>query len=111
MLWHHRPTTPHPPDGPGARSYAGAIANGEVSYPGDARFTEHIGNAHRRAVPVRDEDGGQLWVIAKERSESPHKIDAAVAAVLSWQARLDSIAAGEGPEEPSLYESRGFIEL
>jgi hypothetical protein len=38
--------------------------------------------------------------IAKDHPDSPRKIDAAVAAVLAWQARLDAIAAGVGRESP-----------
>jgi hypothetical protein len=33
-------------------------------------------------------------LIQKERTDSPHKIDAAMAAVLSWKARTDAVAAG-----------------
>ena len=98
-------------DGPGVRGFAGAIATGDLSHSGDAILAAHIGNAHRRAVAVRDEDGEPLWTIAKERADSPHKIDAAVAAVLSWEARTDAIAAGAGREEPSIYETRGLIEV
>jgi hypothetical protein len=32
--------------------------------------------------------------IAKDHPDSSRKIDAAVAAVLAWQARLDAVAAG-----------------
>ena len=93
------------------RGLAGAIATGELSHSGDALLAEHIGAAHRRAVAVRDEDGEALWTVAKERPDSPHKIDAAVAAVLSWEARTDAIAAGAGRDEPSVYETRGAIEV
>jgi len=33
-------------------------------------------------------------VIYKERPDSPFKIDAAMAGILSWEARCDAIAAG-----------------
>ena len=36
-----------------------------------------------------------MWLIRKERSDSPKKIDAAIAAVLSWEARRDAIASGQ----------------
>ncbi len=39
-----------------------------------------------------------MWVIHKDRPDSPQKIDAAVAAVLSWEARTDAIAAGANVE-------------
>ncbi len=76
------------------RSYTSAIVHREVSHSGDERLTEHIGNACRRYVNARDEDGHQLCVITKERPDSPHKIDGAVAAVLSWAARMQALAAG-----------------
>ena len=91
------------------RGFAGAIATGELSHSGDALLAEHVGHAHRRAVSVRDEDGEALFVVSKERPDSPHKIDAAVAAILSWEARTDAIAAGAGRDEPSVYEDRGLI--
>ena len=42
---------------------------------------------------MRDEQGKPLWLIQKERPDSPHKIDLAMAGVLSWEARTDAIAA------------------
>lgn len=91
------------------RAYANAIADGDLTHPADAVFEHHIGNAHRRTVSVRDEKGEQLWTIYKERSDSPKKIDVAMAAILSWEARRDAIAKGAGPEEPSVYEERGIL--
>jgi hypothetical protein len=41
-----------------------------------------------------DEDGRQMFVIGKERDDSPLLMDAAVAGCLSWEARGDAIAAG-----------------
>lgn len=71
-----------------------AINEGALSHSGDKRLERHLGNARRRDLPFRDEDGRVLWLISKERHDSPHKIDAAMAAVLSWEARRDAIAAG-----------------
>lgn len=76
------------------RSYANAINEGEVTHDGDAHFTRHIGNAVRRKTPYRDERDQPMYVIQKDRSDSVHKIDAASAGVISWQARNDAIAAG-----------------
>ena len=42
-------------------------------------------NARRRDSLVRDDQGERLFSIAKERPDSPHKIDLAMAAVLSWR--------------------------
>lgn len=63
----------------------------EVTYDGDSTFTRHLLNARRRV----DRIGVQ---IAKETPDSPRKIDAAFAAILAWQARLDAVAAGAGKQ-------------
>jgi hypothetical protein len=64
-----------------------AIADGEMTHDGSSVLTRHVLNARRR--PGRS--GTQ---IAKENPDSVNKIDAAVAAILAWQARLDAVAAG-----------------
>jgi hypothetical protein len=46
-----------------------------------------------------------LFALQKESQHSRLKIDAAVAAVLSWEARTDAIAAGVRAG-PSIYETR-----
>jgi hypothetical protein len=43
---------------------------------------------------IRDDDDEMMWIIQKERPDSPLKIDAAMASGLSWQARNDAIASG-----------------
>jgi hypothetical protein len=92
------------------RAYANAIVDGDLSQSGDAAFARHIGNAHRRLLDMRDEDNRPVWIIQKERPGSPNKMDAAVAGVLSWRARLDALAAGVTAEEgPALFESRGLV--
>jgi len=82
-----------------------AIREGRISHDGDARFARHIGNARRKDLPGwRDEQGKPLWLIQKERPDSPHKIDLAMAATLSWEARMDAISAGvEVSAEPVLF--------
>lgn len=78
------------------RSFSGAIASGEVSHDGDPRFDDHMGNARQLVTGLVDEQERPLWILRKERPDSPKKIDAAVTAVISWEARNDAIAAGEG---------------
>lgn len=78
------------------KTYATAIRAGEVTHDGSTDFARHIGAAQKRDVRMVDEDGSPLWVMEKERHDSPNKIDLAMAGGLSWQARLESIAAGEG---------------
>jgi phage terminase large subunit-like protein len=53
-----------------ARFYE-AVVNGQVSHSGDSRLARHIGNAVLR----EDSRGARL---AKERKDSPRRIDAAV---------------------------------
>jgi hypothetical protein len=77
--------------------FEGAIRNGartvaelgvpELTHDGSYALTRHVLAARRR---VRS---GKLTV-QKEHDYSPRKIDACVAAILAWQARLDAIAKG-----------------
>jgi hypothetical protein len=64
-----------------------AVVNREMTHDGSGVLTRHVLNARRK---VRN---GQLH-IGKEFPESMNKIDAAVAAVLAWQCRVDAVAAG-----------------
>lgn len=76
-------------------NYDTAIKEQRLQHDGDARLVRHVGNARRHNIPGwMSEQGTPLWLIQKERSDSPHKIDIAMAAVLSWQARTDAIASG-----------------
>jgi phage terminase large subunit-like protein len=93
------------------RSFDTAVTSGELRHDGNPHFTRHIGNAVRRVLNLRDEEGHPLWTIYKERSDSPHKIDAAMAAILSWEARCDALAAGAGQDQDSVYEERGLLSL
>jgi phage terminase large subunit-like protein len=81
-----------------------AIKEGHVTHAGDPNYLRHLGNARKRPLHQVDERGQARWVISKDRSDSPHKIDVAMAGVLSWQARTDAIAEGvDGPvPEPEL---------
>jgi len=76
------------------RAYANAIQSGELTHDGSTGLARHLGNACRRMLTIRDDQGQPLWVIYKERKDSPHKIDGAMAAILSWEARTVAIAAG-----------------
>jgi phage terminase large subunit-like protein len=71
-----------------------AIKTAAITHDGDARMVRHLGNARREELNWRDDQGKALWLIRKERPDSPHKMDLAMAAVLSWEARTDAIAAG-----------------
>lgn len=88
------------------QSFSDAIAEGLISHDGDERLARHIGHARRHVLTSRDEQDRPLWLIRKERADSPFKIDLAMAAVLSWEARTDAIAAGAmtpGERIPNLW--------
>ncbi len=67
-------------------TYTAAINTGTLSHGGDERFARHIKNSERWPVTARDDDGRRLHVIGKDRQNSPNKMDAAAAGVLSWEA-------------------------
>lgn len=69
----------------------GAIRNGDMTHDGSYALTRHVINARRRF------SAGKL-TLRKEHDYSINKIDAAIAAVLAWQARLDCIAVGIGQQ-------------
>lgn len=66
-----------------------AVVDGELTHCGSSALTRHVLNARKRKTRA----GIQ---IAKEHPDSLRKIDAAVAAALAWQARLDAVAKGIG---------------
>src|SRR5215207_164594 len=74
-----------------ARFYE-AVVNGQLTHSGDSRLARHIGNAVLR----EDARGARL---AKERKDSPRRIDAAVAAVMAH----DRAAALAGAPRHSIY--------
>jgi hypothetical protein len=64
-----------------------AVVDGELTHDGSYALTRHVLNARRRTTRSGT-------TIAKESPDAVRKIDAAVAAVLAWQARLDAVASG-----------------
>lgn len=95
------------------KAYVTDLAAGNISNSGDPDIARHLGNAHKEYTQFEDEDTGErLWIIRKERPDSPFKIDAAMTEVLSSEARNDAIAAGATPSNaPSVYEERGLRRL
>jgi phage terminase large subunit-like protein len=90
------------------RGYVNALQAKELSHDGAEVLVRHIGNAHKRTLKgIRDDKGIPMWVIQKERGDSSHKIDLAMCAVLSWEARRDALRSGEGDSE--VYEGRGLV--
>jgi phage terminase large subunit-like protein len=92
-------------------SFDTAMSSRDISHDGNDTLTRHIGNSYRHDLPQRDEETGKaLWLIRKERKDSPHKIDLAMASILSWAARKDAIASG-ATNNKSIYETRGMRSL
>lgn len=64
----------------------GAVIDGDMTHDGSSTLTRHV-------LAARRAKAGQ---ITKDSPDSDRKIDAAVAATLAWQCRLDAIAKGVG---------------
>ncbi|MDN4174723.1 hypothetical protein QWY28_17310 [Nocardioides sp. SOB77] len=69
------------------KSFKDAVEDQELTWDGSLFLHSHFINA--RMVPK-----GNGWDIDKKHPDAAEKIDAAIAAVLAWTARLDAIAAG-----------------
>ena len=80
-------------------SFEGAVRNRDLTHSGEYALTRHMLNARRR---VRS----NKLALGKENDYSPRKIDAAVAAVLAWQARLDAVARGVGSPQTEMWVPR-----
>lgn len=88
------------------RSFEEAVAAAEVSHDGDRVFARHVKSCVRMPLRVRDDENQPMHSLQKDRPNSRRKIDAAMAAVLSWEARSDAVAAGAALTP--VYRSRGF---
>ena len=87
-------TTQYKRIGLACKSLADAINDSQVKHDGGSILTSHIGNAVRQELNLRGDDEVPLWTISKERRGGPLKIDAAMAAVLAWEAANHAIAKG-----------------
>lgn len=76
------------------RSFENGMKSEAFTHDGDPVLSNHVLNAYRQDLTIRDEDDRPLWVIRKERPNSPLKIDAAMGAILAWEANGDCVAAG-----------------
>ena len=73
-----------------------AIAAGEQTWGGPNAdvFRRQMLNGVERPIQGLHSDDGMLHTVSKESRHSPRSVDAAHAAILSWQARLDAQAKG-----------------
>ena len=76
------------------RNFTDAIGAQDLTHDGCPDTARHIRNAKKKKLRVYDDDREQMHTLAKEFPQSPHKIDLAMASVLSWECRGDAIAAG-----------------
>ena len=74
------------------RNYIDAAEDFE--HDGHPIMAKHIKNAVKRLVNIFDDQHRQMYVLSKDRPDSPRKMDGAVAGVLAWEARGDAIASG-----------------
>lgn len=74
------------------KAYEEAIYSGAVSHNGDQKFVSHIASAGRNYLGRYDADGMERYRLVKVAQG--RKYDAAMAAILSWQARNDALAMG-----------------
>lgn len=88
------------------RGFTDAIAGGDWKFSGDELLAKHFDQARKYKLNVFDDEHRQMHSLAKDRPDSPRKIDGAMAAVLSWEARSDAIAAGA--EKKPVYRTAGF---
>lgn len=80
-----------------------AVLSLQLSHDGDSVLSAHILNARRRLA------GRTGYSIAKEHPQSRRKIDAAMAAVLAFEARSDAVARGFNRRRRSTRKrARGF---
>jgi hypothetical protein len=76
------------------REYAQAIGSGDVHHDGNETFVRHVGNARKRMLTVKDDKERLMHTLSKDSVRSPRKIDAAMAALVSWKARSDAVELG-----------------
>lgn len=78
------------------RAYQEAQGSGAVgwstAHPHAADLARHIGNAGKKDIQMKDEEGDPLFIL--EKIHPDRKFDAAAAGLLSWQAYLDAHKKG-----------------
>lgn len=89
------------------REFDEAMRSETLTHAGDERYGRHVGNCRRRRLELDDDDGQPMWTVAKDRRHSERWIDAAVAGILSWRARMDAVAAG-AVKKRRKYRAAGF---
>lgn len=91
------------------REYMEAIDSKSVTFGGvtlltdeggsnqQADLLEHLANAGRQDLKIRDDEGKPLFILCKQDGLRELKFDRAMAGVLSWKARMDARKKGAQP--------------
>lgn len=79
------------------RSYGEAIDLGDLAHDGNPDLERHIANAGINYLSITDDEGRNKYRLTKITQD--RKYDAAMAAVLSWQARLDALKDGAAEQK------------
>lgn len=74
------------------RSYREAIDSGDLGHDGNPDLVRHVANAGMNVQAQTDDEGHYKFRLAKISQD--RKFDACMAAILSWQARLDALKKG-----------------
>ena len=91
-------------------AFQSAIEEKRISHDGNEALARHVANAYKANTKMLDETTKQpLWLIQKERPDSPNKIDLCMAAVLSWQARNDAVTLGLLETKRNYYEDHAPV--
>ncbi|MFM8155498.1 MAG: large terminase [Actinomycetes bacterium] len=85
------------------REFTESIESQVIQFGGSdsdcAALLDHMGNAGRKELRIKDDAGEPLCVMQKQDGRLEYKFDAAMAAALSWKARLDAIKSGARPRK------------
>jgi hypothetical protein len=77
----------------------GGVDDPNAEFQAHSDFIRHLTNVGAKDTRLVDEEGIPLMIMAKPDGRMDMKIDAGAAGNLSWQARLDAIAAGAKPRK------------
>lgn len=85
------------------RAYLEAMRSGAVTFAADSPlepdFARHMAAAGRQDVNLWDDDGERLFILRKLHED--RKFDGQMAAILSWEARLEALKKNAKPKRRS----------
>lgn len=82
---------------PALLAYVDAIDTGAVTFAANPHvevLMQHLGHAARKELKTMDDEGRPQWILKKQDGRLEDKIDAAMSAVVSWQACVDARREG-----------------